>query len=435
MTAEQRGLMGPWMTTALVMGTIIGSGIFLLPASLAPLGVNALWAWVVSGIGIGAIAYGMARLSRLGGGGIQANIEARFGPAAGFVVAWSFWVSNWTVQAAVAIAAMSALRFALPSAIGNEAIVPGAILWLVLLTGINTLGVRAAGGFSVVTTAIKLLPLVAVIALFGERAVAGPALEPIAATPLTLANLAAATALTFFALTGFECACTPVGKVRDVERTLPRALIVGVFAVALLYLAAGTAIQRLLPAEMIAGSSAPFADALVARFGDRAAMLAALAIAVAAIGCLNGLILATGELGYSMALRGDLPAAMRRTVGGGTPVVAQVAGTSLSIVVLLLSQASAAAALYAFIALLGTAAVAIVYLVAVAGAWGMTDGAMRRAVLVLAFGFIAFAAYGIGWRANLYGVVLLGIGLAVRALMHRSSRGVGLAGVPPAPAA
>jgi APA family basic amino acid/polyamine antiporter len=423
------------MTTALVMGTIIGSGIFLLPASLAPLGVNALWAWVVSGIGIGAIAYGMARLSRLGGGGIQANVEARFGPTTGFAVAWSFWVSNWTVQAAVAIAAMSALRFAFPSAVPPSATVPGAIFWLLALTGLNMLGARAAGGFSVVTTAIKLLPLLAVIALFAERSALGPPLEPIAATPLTLANLAAATALTFFALTGFECACTPVGKVRDAERTLPRSLIAGVLAVALLYLAAGTAIQRLLPAEVIAGSSAPFADALVARFGSGAALLAALGIAVAAVGCLNGLILSTGELGYSMALRGDLPAAMRKTNGAGTPLVAQVAGTLLSIAVLLLSQASAAAALYAFVALLGTAAVAIVYLVGVAGAWGMTHGPGRRAILLLAFAFIAFAAYGMGWQANLYGVVLLGIGLGVRALMHRSNRAGAMAIAPPAPAA
>jgi APA family basic amino acid/polyamine antiporter len=216
---------------------------------------------------------------------------------------------------------------------------------------------------------------------------------------------------------------------------LPRSLIAGVLAVALLYLAAGTAIQRLLPAEVIAGSSAPFADALVARFGSGAALLAALGIAVAAVGCLNGLILSTGELGYSMALRGDLPAAMRKTNGAGTPLVAQVAGTLLSIAVLLLSQASAAAALFAFVALLGTAAVAIVYLVGVAGAWGMTHGPGRRAILLLAFAFIGFAAYGMGWQANLYGVVLLGIGLGVRALMHRSNRAGAMAIAPPAPAA
>ena len=95
---------GLWMTSAIVVGTIIGSGIFMLPVALAPLGANALIAWVISGLGVICIAYGLGRLSRLGGGGIQANVEQEFGPTAGFLVAWSFWVSNWVAQAAVAVA-------------------------------------------------------------------------------------------------------------------------------------------------------------------------------------------------------------------------------------------------------------------------------------------------------------------------------------------
>ena len=92
-------MIGIWMTTAIVVGTIIGSGIFMLPVALAPLGPNALIAWLISGIGVICIAYGLARVSTLGGGGIQANIEKEFGPTAGFLVAWSFWASSWTKPA------------------------------------------------------------------------------------------------------------------------------------------------------------------------------------------------------------------------------------------------------------------------------------------------------------------------------------------------
>src|SRR5215207_11717932 len=87
---------GIWMTSAIVVGTIIGSGIFMLPVALAPLGANALIAWIVSGMGVICIAYAMARLSTLGGGGILDKNEKEFGATPGFLVAWSFWASNAT---------------------------------------------------------------------------------------------------------------------------------------------------------------------------------------------------------------------------------------------------------------------------------------------------------------------------------------------------
>ena len=410
---------GIWMTTALVVGTIIGSGIFMLPVSLAPLGRNVLIGWVISGVGVLCIAFAMARLSRLGGDGIQANIEREFGPTVAFLVAWSFWVSNWVAQASVAVAAASALSFAGPQLGGQTAIVLGAIIWLVLLTAINAIGVRAAGGFSLVTVAIKLLPLLAVIWLFAERGASGGAYEPLPPLPINFTNIAAATALTFFAFTGFESATTPVGKVRDPGRTIPRALIGGTAFVVVLYLVAGTAIQMLLPADVVAVSAAPFADALVSRWGQGAATFAALTIAVAAIGCLNGLILSTGELGYAMALRGDLPAVMAKTRGINTPVVSQMVGTGLSILLLLANSSRDTAGLFTFIILLSTAAVIIVYLTAALAAWKLSPGAGTRIIVAIGILFIAFATYGIGLEAGLWSVVLLAVGIAIRAVMHR----------------
>ena len=410
---------GIWMTSAIVVGTIIGSGIFMLPVALAPLGANALIAWLISGIGVICIAYGLGRLSMLGGGGIQANVEKEFGPTPGFLVAWSFWASNAVAQGAVAVAAASAMAFVAPNLVHPDNTVPVAIGWLVVLTGVNALGVRAAGGFSFVTVLIKVLPLLAVVWIFGERGVAGGPFEPLAAVPINLTNLAAATALTFFAFTGFECATTPVGKVRDAERTIPRALIGGVTFVVLLYLVAGTAIQMLLPADVVAASPAPFADALVSRFGNGAATFAAVTIAVAAVGCLNGLILATGELGYAMALRGDMPRAMAWTRGVNTPVVSQAVGSLISVIVLLANNSKATASLYTFVILLGTASVVVVYLAGTMSAWKNSPRRGQRLILALAFLFIAFATYGIGAEPVLWSLVLLAIGLAIRFVMHR----------------
>lgn len=406
-----------WMTASLVVGTIIGSGIFMLPVSLAPLGRNALIGWVISGVGILCIAYGLARLSRLGGDGIQANVEKEYGPTVAFLVAWSFWVSNWVAQAAVAIAAAAALSFVSPSLGGEAAIVPMAIGWLVVLTAINAAGVRAAGSFSIVTVAIKLIPLLAVVFLFVERGVTGGTFEPFAPLPVNFANIATATALTFFAFTGFETATTPVGKVRDPERTIPRALIGGTAFVVVLYLIAGTAIQMLLPTSVIVASPAPFADALVSRWGNTAATVSALTLAVAAIGCLNGLILGTGELGYAMALRGEMPAAMAKTRGSNTPVVAQIVATVLSIILLLANSSRATAHLFTFIILLSTAAMVLVYLTSALAAWRCSPAPAQRLLIAGAILFIAFATYGIGLEASLWCLVLLAIGLVVRAVM------------------
>jgi APA family basic amino acid/polyamine antiporter len=415
--ADKSQTIGIWMTTALVVGTIIGSGIFMLPVSLTPFGINALIGWLVSGFGVLCIVFAMARLSRLGGDGIQANIEHAFGPTVAFLVAWAFWVSNWVAQASVAVGAASAFSFA--GFGGQELIIPNAIGFAVLLTAINAVGVRAAGGFSLVTVAIKILPLLAVIWLFLQRGVSGPSYEPLSPMPITFSNVAAATALTFFAFTGFETATTPVGKVRDPGRTIPRALLGGTAFVVVLYLIAGTSVQLLLPANVVAASPAPFADALVFSWGHGVATFAALAIAVAAIGCLNGLILGTGELGYAMALRGDLPAVMAKTRGNNTPIVAQVVGSALTILLLLANSSRATANLFTFIILLSTAAVVVVYFTSAIAAWKFSPKLAARATIAAGILFLAFATYGIGLEAGLWCLALLAIGIAIRAVMHR----------------
>jgi APA family basic amino acid/polyamine antiporter len=425
MAERQEGKMGFWMTSALVVGTIIGGAIFMLPVSLAPLGLNAPIGWVISGLGAMCIVFGLAQISRFGGEGIQANIEREFGAASGFLATWSFWVSNWVAQASVAVATASALSFIGPQFGDANSVVLIAIACVVFLTAVNAIGVRAAGGLSIVTVAIKILPLLAVIWLFIQRRATGAAYEPFAPTEITIANVATATALTFFALTGFEAATAPVCKIRDASRTIPRALLGGTAFVALLYLFAGTGIQMLLPANVVAASPAPFADALVSSWGRGVASFAALAIAISAFGCLNCLILGTGELGYSMALRGDLPSVMARTRGANTPIVAQAIGSALSILLILANSSRATANLYTFIILLSTAAVIVVYLAGVLAAWKSNAAIGARSIFVLALLFIAFAIYGTGLEADLWCLALLAGGLTIRTAVRQFNSRVG----------
>ena len=162
---------------------------------------------------------------------------------------------------------------------------------------------------------------------------------------------------------------------------------------------------------------------IASQWGRSAASLAALAIAIAAFGCLNALILGSGELAYALGLRGDLPAAMAWTWRGNTPVGAQMVGSALSVLLILSNAGRASASLFTFIILLSTAAVLVVYLAGALSAWRMTSSAPARAVIVVALLFILFAAYGTGAEPDLWSLALLATGLSVRAIVRRLKSG------------
>ena len=428
--------LGIWMTSAIVVGSMIGAGIFLLPVALAPLGINAIAGWLISSIGALCIAFSLAQLTRAGGAGIQAHIENAFGPTVAYLVAWSFWTSNWAGNAGLAIAFAAALSWISPGFGGPWFVVAVAIAAVVALTAVNAMGVRSAGGLALVTVAIKLLPLLAVMAIMVARGVGGK-FQPLPPVPLNVPNVASAVALTLFAMTGFENATTPVDKVRNPSRTLPLAIMGGTTFVAVLYLLSSSSIQLLLPANIVAGSDAPYADAISAEWGRGAATLAAVAIAVSAFGALNCLILATGELGFSMALRGDLPRVFARIRGANTPVMAQLLAAVLTILLILANSNRATAGLFTFVILLSTAGVLVLYGVGALAAWKQSREIGQRTTTVVALIFVAFAFYGVGVEAAGWSLVLLAIGYALRLAKHftRSRTGSSPApvGIPAAP--
>ena len=432
MTSGNDGKLGTWMTMALVVGGIIGAGIFMLPVALAPFGPNAIIGWIVSGVGVLCIAFALARLVTSDGAGLQAYVERGFGPSAGFLVAWSFCFSQWAANAALAIAAASAVSRIDDSFASPTAIAALGVGLIVFLTLVNAAGARAMGRLAIITTLLKILPLIAAVVLVAVNRGEGRALEPLAAMPFSLDNIAAAVALTLYALTGFENATAPVGKVRDPTRTIPRAMLLGLAFVALLYLLSSTAVLLVLPQDQAAVSAAPFADALATRWGESAAILAALGMAISAFGCLNGGIMVAGELSYSMALRGDLPKVLARTRGLNTPVVSQVVGSALAILLVVLNASKTTAGLFTFVVLLSTVGALVIYLVGSLAALRLRPPPMAMLVILTGIGFSLFAFYGAGLEANLWGLALIGGGFAIRALVRLARRSTQPAEVVPA---
>lgn len=423
MAIANDGKLGVWMTTALAIGSIVGAAIFLLPVSLAPLGINSVIAWVVSGAGALAIAFSLARIAR-GGAGIQAYIEEAFGQTVGYLVTFSFWCSNWAAAAALAISTASAIAWLNPGLQTPTFIIPAAVGSVAVLALVNALGARAAGGLGIVTVLIKILPLLAVILAAALSKAGGELHGQLSAMPLGIAGLGTAVALTLYALTGFENVTAPVNKVRNPARTIPIALLGGTLFVALIYLLSSTSLLLLLTQGEITASTSPFADAIAHYWGNGVALLAIAAIAVSAFGCLNGMILGTGELAYSMALRGDLPAVFARTRGSNTPVAAQLLGAGLAVLLILANASRATISLFTFVILLSTAAILVLYLVGCLAAWRHSRR-VERPIIVVAIGFSLFALWGAGAEADGWGLVLLVVGYVLRIGMRRINSSAG----------
>ncbi|MBA3577555.1 MAG: amino acid permease [Sphingomonas sp.] len=421
---EDSRQLGFWMTWSIVVGTMIGSGIFLLPASLARFGPNSIAGWLVSGLGAISLAFAIGLLARAGGNGIQSYIEKAFGPFIAFLATFAFWISSWTALAAVSIAGAGAVGWLVPALGDNRAVALVAIAFLAVFQATNALGARSTGRLAVVTAMLKILPLVAVIAVLAQLELGGggggSSLFPLAPTPLNLDNIASASALTLFALLGFENAAAPVDKVRDPQRTIPRAMVGGAAFVAFLYLISSTAILLLLPVEVAAGSSSPFADAIGRGWGEFGAMFAALGIAASAAGYVNANVLVCGELGYSMALRREFPAFFARTRSGKTPLNAQLLGTGLAAALILANMSKSTAELFTFMALLTACATLWLYLASSLAALKQGPKGLTLVVVIAGLAFTIFAFYGSGGEANLWSLALLALGAALYAIMRRT---------------
>lgn len=419
--AGEKQSIGLVMTSAIVVGTIIGSGIFLLPISLTPLGANAPIGWIVSGVGAVCVAFALSKIVRPEGGGLQSYIEAELGATAGFVVTFALWVSSWTAMASTAVAAAAALSRITPGLTDPWTITVGAVATTIVVSAVNLRGVRAAGGFALVTVAIRILPLLAVIAVVLLRQAKHQPIAPLAPTPVTAENIATAVTLTLFAIIGFETGTAPVGKVRNPTRTIPLALIAGTTFCVFLYLFSSTSVTLILSTGATMKSLAPYADALKANWGETAARLAAIGIAIAAIGGLNSNLLCGGETGYSMALRGDLPMILARTSRTNAPVMSLLLAAVLTVVLILSNTSRSTAQLFVFVSLLATTATLYVYFFGALAAWRRRPSVAAKLVIAVSILFSLFAFFGAGLEANLWGIALLGGGLAIRWLCHRFS--------------
>jgi basic amino acid/polyamine antiporter, APA family len=413
--------LGLLMCTALVVGNTIGIGIFMLPASLAPYGLNALGAWLITAAGCLMVAWVFAGLARTfaADDGPYAYARRAFGDRIAFLIMWCYWVSCWVTNAAIAIGVVGYLSPFLPQLASSRplaALTALGLVWLFVL--VNLRGLRTAGWVQVASVALKLLPQLAIIALGLWQLWKHPAayLAHLPATPLSAGSLVSASTIALFAMIGVECATVPAGKVHDPARTVPRATFAGTALVALIYMLICAIPLLLIPQQQLASSSAPFADLLTRYLGSGSGMLLAAFVAVSGLGALNGWTLVTGEVAQSCARHGSLPTAFARPNSRGVPGRAFLLAGILASLMLLMNYDDSLAGGFTFLSVVVTAATVPMYLgcsLAVLVLWRRRQipnpGAREARWLiaaVLAVLFCVWTCFGIGARSLLWALAL-----------------------------
>lgn len=419
---------------ALVVGNVIGSGIFLLPSSLAPYGKYALLAWVLTSLGAVAIAIVFARLARMlpRAGGPYAYARAAYGDFAGFWIAWGYWICLWTGVAAIAVAFGSYLKVLIPSLEGNTlgcGVAAVAAVWVVSV--VNARGVRGASRLQVITVLIKLLPLIA-IATVGLLWMKPENLDSgRSVTTGGFAAVSAAAALVLWAMLGIEAATIPADSVRDPDRTIPRATIIGAVLSACVYIASTIAVMGAVPGDVLASSQAPFADAARRMWGSWAYYAVGIGALVSCFGALNGWVLLAAEFPRAAARDGLFPRRFADTNARGVPMFGLVVAVIL--VTLLLgfnySGTRGLVSIFNFVILLSTLATLIPYVfcslapVLVRRRLGITERSSRGAGIISAIAFVysCWAIYGAGAQIVLLGFLLMLAGIPVYVWLRKDN--------------
>ena len=440
MEAKKLGL---WMVTALVVGNMIGSGIFLLPASLGPFGGISIVGWLVSAGGAVLMALVFSRLSRRvrKSGGPYTFTREGFGDFPGFLVAYGYWISIWTTNAAIAVAFVSYMTVFWP-ALGENAVLAAGVglatIWG--LTWVNVIGVHTAGLVQLVTTVLKIIPLV-VIATLGLLYVNASNFVPFNASDQSpLSAVTATVALTLWAFLGLESGTTPSEHVREPEKTIPRATILGTLGAATIYILGTVAVMGVIPSAQLAGSNAPFADAASAMWGSWAGKAVGAGAVVSCFGALNGWLLLQGQIPLAAARDGLFPKKFAVVSKYDTPAFGLVFSSILASLLLMMNYDQDLVSQFTFIILLATLNTLVPYVfcslseIMMALKSGKRDESdesfVGLAVLsVLAFTYALWAIAGAGQEIVYWGFLLLMTGVPVYVWIQRNRTRAAFVGV------
>lgn len=399
-----------------------------MPAALAPYGLNALAGWLVTVVGCAFLAMSFVGLARAfpKDDGPYAYTKRAFGDGVAFTVMWCYWVATWVTNATIAIGVVGYLTVFIPALNARPWLPPFAalsLLWFFVL--LNLRGARAVGWTQVMTTVLKLLPMLGIICLGLWVLLTNPsAYGPnIPTTPLSVSDINSVSTLALFAMLGIECATIPACRVSDPERTIPRATVIGTILTALIYVGISIVPMLLIPQKALAASNAPFADLFAQVLGARSGQVVALFVAIGGLGALNGWTLMLGEVTQSIARHGHFPASLAKENAYGAPTRALFVTGTIASLMLLSNYSQSIAGMFTLLSVVVTAANLPLYFacslaIVVLGRRGTPVATKSRGVILTAAAvcaalYCAWVSIGIGIKPLLWTVALCAVGVPV----------------------
>ena len=422
---KQNQKIGLLAATSLVVGNIIGAGIFVLPASLAKFGSISIVGWLFTATGALILAKIFSNFSKkLKGksGGPYIYSKVVFGDFIGFLVAWGYWISCWVNNAAIAVAIVSALSFFFPELVTNPlyATLTGlSFIWFFTFT--SSKGIKSSGNIQILTTIAKLIPLVLII-LFGFFIFD---LEIFPEFNLTDQNdfeiLPVVAVMTLYAFLGLECASIPAENIKNPEKTIPKATMAGTIISTLIYILSTIVLFGIIPAENLINSPAPFAEAGEIIGGKYFGFLISAGAAISAIGALNGWILITSYMPMTMANDRLFPKVFAKKNKKGFPYLSLLLGSILTSFVMTMNYTDGLVDRFEFLILLTTLSTLIPYFF-VSVSYILFHVEKRlfkinsfRSVILGLFGslYSLWAIFGSGIDSIVYGTILLILGIPI----------------------
>jgi APA family basic amino acid/polyamine antiporter len=318
---------------ALIVGSIIGVGIFNLPTSLAVYGPITLVSMALTTVGALALALLFASLSRRlpADGGPYAYARVAFGNRLGFANAWSYWITAWAGNAAIAVGWVLYVEHFINKGHTRWITVLLVLIGLWLPAAVNLSGVKNIGSVQVVTTIIKFAVL-AFMSTVGLFFIHGANFTPWNVSGESAINaIGGGMAIALFSYLGVETAAVAAAKVRDPDRNVPRATVLGTIATAVVYILSLIAVFGILPTSKLADATAPFSDAANAIFGGTwAGNVMAIAVIISGLGALNGWTMICAEMPLAAAEDGLFPQRFKRISKNGVPAYGIIASTVLA---------------------------------------------------------------------------------------------------------
>jgi APA family basic amino acid/polyamine antiporter len=325
---------------ALIMGSIIGVGIFNLPTSLSSYGPISLVSMGLTTVGALALARLFASLSRRvpADGGPYAYSRVAFGNALGFANAWSYWITAWAGNAAIAVGWVLYVEVFINkghTTWGSVLLVLAGV-WISAL--INLGGVGSMGSFMVVTTVLKFVAL-AFVSIVGLFFISKANFTPWNVSgESTVAAIGGGMAIALFSYLGVEVAAVAAAKVRDPDRNVPRATMLGTLATAVVYMLSLTVVFGIVPNTVLQGSTAPFSDAVNAMFGGTVwGKVMAVVVIISGLGALNGWTMICAEMPKAAADDGLFPAQFSKLSKRGVPAFGIISSTVLASIAMVIN--------------------------------------------------------------------------------------------------